>query len=160
MEMSGGELSDQSHLLRSNGEGDVEVGGGGGGNSKSKGIKDLLKHHLDRGFSGRRLSFKRLESNRERDLHNHHHSSFDHADLGDALGDSAPPEWALLLIGCLLGLATGLCVAAFNRGVRFSSLASFFRFCWSGSVISCFLNTDSFLVFLGKIWISFINTYE
>lgn len=24
------------------------------------------------------------------------------------------PEWALLLIGCLLGLATGLCVAAFN----------------------------------------------
>ena len=128
MEMSGGELSDQSHLLRSNGEGDVEVGGGGGGNSKSKGIKDLLKHHLDRGFSGRRLSFKRLESNRERDLHNHHHSSFDHADLGDALGDSAPPEWALLLIGCLLGLATGLCVAAFNRGVRFSSLASFFSF--------------------------------
>lgn len=118
MEMSGGELSDQSHLLRSNGEGDVEVGGGGGANSKSKGIKDLLKHHLDRGFSGRRLSFKRLESNRERDLLNHHHSSFDHADLGDALGDSAPPEWALLLIGCLLGLATGLCVAAFNRGVH------------------------------------------
>ncbi|XP_074311281.1 chloride channel protein CLC-f [Silene latifolia] len=35
---------------------------------------------------------------------------------GEALGD--PPEWALLLIGCLLGLATGLCVAAFNRGVH------------------------------------------
>lgn len=118
--MSGGELSDQNHLLRSTEEGDVEVGGGGGaGNTKSKGIKDILKHHLDRGLSGRRLSFKRLESNRERDLHNNHHrSSFDNGDLGDALGDSAPPEWALLLIGCLLGLATGLCVAAFNRGVR------------------------------------------
>ncbi|KAL8137553.1 hypothetical protein V2J09_003554 [Rumex salicifolius] len=36
----------------------------------------------------------------------------------EALGESAPPEWALLLIGCLLGLATGLCVAAFNRGVH------------------------------------------
>lgn len=36
----------------------------------------------------------------------------------EALGESAPPEWALLLIGCLLGLATGLCVAVFNRGVH------------------------------------------
>lgn len=35
----------------------------------------------------------------------------------DELGDAAPPEWVLLLIGCLLGLATGICVAAFNRGV-------------------------------------------
>jgi hypothetical protein len=35
----------------------------------------------------------------------------------EELGDGAPPEWALLLIGCLLGLATGICVAAFNRGV-------------------------------------------
>ncbi len=35
----------------------------------------------------------------------------------DELGDGAPPEWALLLVGCLLGLATGICVAAFNRGV-------------------------------------------
>uniref|UniRef100_A0A0E0PS73 Uncharacterized protein n=1 Tax=Oryza rufipogon TaxID=4529 RepID=A0A0E0PS73_ORYRU len=36
--------------------------------------------------------------------------------VGEELGDWAPPEWALLLIGCLLGLATGICVAAFNRG--------------------------------------------
>ncbi|KQJ98827.1 hypothetical protein BRADI_3g39350v3 [Brachypodium distachyon] len=36
----------------------------------------------------------------------------------DELGDGAPPEWALLLVGCLLGLATGICVAAFNRGVH------------------------------------------
>nr|ACG30368.1 hypothetical protein [Zea mays] len=35
----------------------------------------------------------------------------------DELGDGAPPEWALLLVGCLLGLATGICVAVFNRGV-------------------------------------------
>ncbi|CAM0912223.1 unnamed protein product [Alopecurus aequalis] len=36
----------------------------------------------------------------------------------DELGDGAPPEWALLLVGCLLGLATGIFVAAFNRGVH------------------------------------------
>ncbi|OEL16289.1 Chloride channel protein CLC-f [Dichanthelium oligosanthes] len=36
----------------------------------------------------------------------------------DELGDGAPPEWAMLLVGCLLGLATGICVAAFNRGVH------------------------------------------
>ncbi|KAG2579622.1 chloride channel protein CLC-f-like [Panicum virgatum] len=36
----------------------------------------------------------------------------------DELGDGAPPEWALLLVGCLLGLATGICVAVFNRGVH------------------------------------------
>ena len=35
----------------------------------------------------------------------------------DELGDGAPPEWALLLVGCLLGLATGIFVAVFNRGV-------------------------------------------
>uniref|UniRef100_A0A7N0U1Y8 DRBM domain-containing protein n=1 Tax=Kalanchoe fedtschenkoi TaxID=63787 RepID=A0A7N0U1Y8_KALFE len=47
-----------------------------------------------------------------------HHHHEDYGASGDALGDSAPPEWALLLIGCFLGLATGLCVAAFNRGVH------------------------------------------
>lgn len=35
----------------------------------------------------------------------------------DALSDGAPPEWALLLVGCLLGLTTGVCVAAFNHVV-------------------------------------------
>lgn len=60
-------------------------------------------------------------SSRRRIHHHHHHHSGMEADLDgqtgmEALGD--PPEWALLLIGCLLGLATGLCVAAFNRGVH------------------------------------------
>ncbi|XP_006651454.2 chloride channel protein CLC-f-like [Oryza brachyantha] len=36
----------------------------------------------------------------------------------DELGDGAPPEWALLLVGCLLRLATGVCVAEFNHGVH------------------------------------------
>lgn len=36
----------------------------------------------------------------------------------DRLIEGAPPEWVLLLMGCLLGLATGLCVAAFNNGVH------------------------------------------
>ncbi|GAB4845834.1 hypothetical protein Ancab_024838 [Ancistrocladus abbreviatus] len=50
--------------------------------------------------------------------HNHHNCNEDLQGGGEVLGDSAPPEWALLLVGCLLGLATGLCVAAFNRGVH------------------------------------------
>lgn len=77
--------------------------------ARRSGIGDLLRH-LDRGLSGRRTGKR--------------HSEWSGSPLatsssaGDELGDGAPPEWALLLIGCLLGLATGICVAAFNRGVR------------------------------------------
>lgn len=77
--------------------------------ARRSGISDLLRH-LDRGLSGRRTGKP--------------HSEWSGSPLatsssaGDELGDGAPPEWALLLIGCLLGLATGICVAAFNRGVR------------------------------------------
>ncbi|KAH7674250.1 Chloride channel voltage gated protein [Dioscorea alata] len=77
--------------------------------ARRSGIGDLLRH-LDRGLSGRRTGKR--------------HSEWSGSPLatsssaGDELGDGAPPEWALLLIGCLLGLATGICVAAFNRGVH------------------------------------------
>ncbi|KAJ0102716.1 hypothetical protein Patl1_03668 [Pistacia atlantica] len=74
----------------------------------------------DRGFSGRRLTFKD-PSHSISPLRSHSRSSsFDHhyVDGRDVLADSAPPEWALLLIGCLLGLASGLCVAFFNKGVH------------------------------------------
>ncbi|XP_057983986.1 chloride channel protein CLC-f [Malania oleifera] len=134
--MSGGDFSDHNHLLRLNSaspEGDLESQGG---SNNSKGSKDVLKQHLDRGLplSGRRLSLKRLDRD-----HNHphlplldgddddeqhcHYRQNNHAESSavsatDVLGDSAPPEWALLLIGCLLGLATGICVAAFNHGVH------------------------------------------
>lgn len=131
---TGGQFEDWS-LLRSNSsapDGDLERGGGQSPprkntSSNDKGClpSDLLKR-LDRGLSGsgRRLSVN-LRS--ERDHHRHpspvspttsnRFASAD-ADSGDdSLGNSAPPEWALLLIGCLLGVATGLCVAAFNRGV-------------------------------------------
>ncbi|KAA8527136.1 hypothetical protein F0562_008635 [Nyssa sinensis] len=114
--MSGADFSDRNILLRSNSsasDGDLESQGPSRSN---KGIQDLLKR-LDRGFSGRRLRIKRLDRDQS--------SSLDHGFGGSSgggsdeiLGDSAPPEWALLLIGCLLGLATGLCVAAFNRGVH------------------------------------------
>ncbi|OMP06932.1 Cystathionine beta-synthase, core [Corchorus olitorius] len=70
-----------------------------------------------RGFSSRRLSFKRPDRDRSSPPsidHRQHHL----VDAADALGDSAPPEWALLLIGCLLGVASGLLVAAFNKGVH------------------------------------------
>ncbi|GMP51976.1 hypothetical protein CsSME_00017985 [Camellia sinensis var. sinensis] len=101
--MSGGEFRDHDILLGSNSsvsESDLESQGSHKSNRR---IEDLLKR-LDRGFSGRRLSINRSDWE-------------DHG--GDAvLGDGAPPEWALLLVGCLLGLATGLCVAAFNRGVH------------------------------------------
>ncbi|KAH7300186.1 hypothetical protein KP509_24G049000 [Ceratopteris richardii] len=32
--------------------------------------------------------------------------------------EKVQPEWALILIGCLLGLTTGLCVVTFNRGEK------------------------------------------
>ncbi|XP_073025905.1 chloride channel protein CLC-f-like isoform X4 [Primulina eburnea] len=132
---TGGQLEDRS-LLRSYSsasDGDLERGGSQspprrniGSNNKGCLPSDLLKR-LDRGLSG---SGSRLSVNlrSERDHHRHpspasptssnHFVSAD-ADSGDnSLGNSAPPEWALLLIGCLLGVATGLCVAAFNRGVH------------------------------------------
>ncbi|XP_072986535.1 chloride channel protein CLC-f-like [Typha latifolia] len=77
--------------------------------ARRSGIGDLLRH-LDRGLSNRGLSRRHVERGGSQ------------SPLGDRsrdeLGDGAPPEWALLLIGCLLGLATGICVAAFNRGVH------------------------------------------
>ncbi|KAF8031310.1 hypothetical protein BT93_D0491 [Corymbia citriodora subsp. variegata] len=127
--MAGAEYSDQGHLLRASGneageeEADLEAQGGAGSGGGRGGLRDLLKH-LDRGLSGRRHSSKRLDRDRnwDRDREREHASARDedhHFDVeGDVLGDSAPPEWALLLIGCLLGLATGLFVAAFNNGVH------------------------------------------
>ncbi|XP_010928180.1 chloride channel protein CLC-f [Elaeis guineensis] len=79
--------------------------------ARRTGIGDLLRH-LDRGLSGR----SRSRSRRYTD-HGGSPLAFDDR-AHDPLGDGAPPEWALLLIGCLLGLATGICVAAFNRGVH------------------------------------------
>nr|GLL22462.1 chloride channel protein CLC-f [Ipomoea trifida] len=117
--MSGGDYSDHKlHLQCSNSS--VSEGGGdleaqSSPRTPGKTISDLLKR-LDRGFSDRRLSSLKRSDRGE-------HSSSLPSDHGvvagdEVLGDSAPPEWALLLLGCLLGLATGLCVAAFNRGVH------------------------------------------
>uniref|UniRef100_A0A1J3G8N1 Chloride channel protein n=1 Tax=Noccaea caerulescens TaxID=107243 RepID=A0A1J3G8N1_NOCCA len=57
------------------------------------------------------------------DLHNvddrdYRNDEYGFDDGSDVLGDSAPPEWALLLIGCLIGVAAGICVAGFNKGVH------------------------------------------
>ncbi|CAK7323904.1 unnamed protein product [Dovyalis caffra] len=100
---------------------------GGAGHKSS--IKDLI-----RGLSGRRPSS--LNNNHHHDHtdyddhtssisdHNHRNRNYRHRinnhhdDNDDVLEDDATPEWALLLIGCLLGLASGLCVAAFNYGVH------------------------------------------
>ncbi|KAE9456517.1 hypothetical protein C3L33_11471, partial [Rhododendron williamsianum] len=116
--MSGVEYGDRDLLLRSNSsgsDGDLESQQGSRRSSKKKrGVSDLLKR-LDRGFSGRRAK----RSDRDHSPAVNHAASGSGVGVGsdDILADSAPPEWALLLIGCLLGLATGLCVAAFNRGV-------------------------------------------
>lgn len=151
--MSAGEYSDQSRLLRAStsdsregGEDDdveAQLTWSGSGRARGGGaFRDLLKR-LDRGFSNRRHSLKRHDRTRdkERDAEysltrgdpNHHHLDLDNS--GDVLGDSAPPEWALLLISCLLGLATGLFVAAFNNGVvlHYSIQLHFTRFALSGS---------------------------
>jgi len=135
MSEGGGENSDQNRLLNSansnnyDEENELEAQDGRSSSlnrsaSSSRGgggFRDLLKH-LDRGFSGRRHSLKRPEirdnSNRNTIVDNHHQlNHLNASDANDVLGDSAPPEWALLLLGCLLGLATGLFVAAFNRWV-------------------------------------------
>lgn len=121
--MTGGDYSNHKlHLQRPNSS--VSEGGGGGDleaqsspRTPGKTITDLLKR-LDRGFSDRRSSSLKRS---DRGDHSSLVSSLpsDHGVVAgdEILGDSAPPEWALLLLGCLLGLATGLCVAAFNRGV-------------------------------------------
>ncbi|XP_014501304.1 chloride channel protein CLC-f [Vigna radiata var. radiata] len=96
------------------------VNGGGGINSNNKGLRDLLR------LSGHRQSFKRIEKEEDRDRdrdrdrreQNRHHHDVDLDSSVEVLGDSAPPEWALLLIGCLIGLTTGLFVAFFNKGVH------------------------------------------
>ncbi|XP_042402501.1 chloride channel protein CLC-f-like isoform X1 [Zingiber officinale] len=85
------------------------VGTGSPSSAKKSGIGDLIRH-LDRGLSNRSLGRRHVDRSGlspRSDGRSH-----------DPLGDGAPPEWALLLIGCLLGLATGICVAAFNRGVH------------------------------------------
>ncbi|KAJ8542780.1 hypothetical protein K7X08_005303 [Anisodus acutangulus] len=110
------EYGDHNVLLRSTSSasegGDLENQSSPRRTTNSRSIKDLLKR-LDRGFSGRRSGTD----------HNEHYSSSSSPPSpsnrrDEILGDSAPPEWAMLLVGCLLGLATGLCVAAFNRGVH------------------------------------------
>lgn len=112
----------------------VNGNGGGGGSGSGKGFRDFLR------LSGHqhRHGFKRLDrddEDRDNNRRDHHHDLPNHSDFdlhsvdpsGDVLGDSAPPEWALLLLGCLLGLATGLLVAAFNKGVcQFFNLFSLF----------------------------------
>ncbi|KAH1083787.1 hypothetical protein J1N35_023548 [Gossypium stocksii] len=120
--MMTGESSDQMHLLRSN----IHKHENGDElefslpNENNTGVVDLLKHsRLDKAFSSRRLSFKRLDRYRDKDNHHDHdHHRTYLVDGSDELGDGAPPEWALLLIGCLLGLASSLLVAAFNTGVH------------------------------------------
>lgn len=132
--MTGGEKEPEDHkaLLRPaqvDSDSDLESQGpssglvaapaGGTGtptSGRKSGIKDLLMH-LDRGLSSRGLSRRHLDRGALP-------LARDDGSL-DALGDGAPPEWALLLIGCLLGLATGICVAAFNRGVRTKLYAPF-----------------------------------
>lgn len=120
--MSGVEYGDRDLLLRSNSsgsDGDLESQQGSHRSSKKRRVSDLLKR-LDRGFTGRRD--KRLDRDHSPAVNHAASGSGSGGGVGvgndDILADSAPPEWALLLIGCLLGLATGLCVAAFNRGVH------------------------------------------
>jgi hypothetical protein len=119
--MAGSELDDQRALLKSShpssssnpdpesqSDLDTAIAVVTPTSARKSGINEFLRH-LDRGLSNRGL--------------NRHQSDQVPSPVRvgdqsqDELGDGAPPEWALLLLGCLLGLATGICVAAFNHGV-------------------------------------------
>ncbi|CAH9052857.1 unnamed protein product [Cuscuta epithymum] len=127
--MSGGEYSDHNVLLQrpfssaTEKENDLEAPSSP--RAPNKGIADLLKR-LDRSLSGRKSpTAKRPNRDRSSPSYSPLGRGFDSTgsrnndiEEDEVLGDSAPPEWALLLVGCLLGLATGLCVAVFNRGVH------------------------------------------
>ncbi|EEC73903.1 hypothetical protein OsI_08728 [Oryza sativa Indica Group] len=87
---------------------------------RSGGVRGLLRH-LDRRLSARGSGGRRSQQppqQLDRPEPSPTSSPQQRERVGEELGDGAPPEWALLLIGCLLGLATGICVAAFNRGVH------------------------------------------
>lgn len=120
--MSGGEfeLEDHRSLLRSSPSASVaDLEGQGSSTPRKKGIGELLRQ-LDRGLSGRRLTRRHSDTRGDSaPLSPSRLGPALHAtgSMPEELGDGAPPEWALLLIGCLLGVATGVCVAAFNRGV-------------------------------------------
>lgn len=110
---------DERRPLRSSNQEDLESASDSPTNrtntpSPAGGIKDLFKQ-LDRRFSDRRITLKDPPLSHSRSPSFDHHN---HVDARDSLTESAPPEWALLLIGCLLGLASGLCVAFFNKGVH------------------------------------------
>ncbi|KAL1566924.1 chloride channel protein CLC-f-like [Salvia divinorum] len=124
---SAADYNDRAILLRSNSDDDLEHGAcqspkTSTSSSTSKGASlasDLLKR-LDRGLSasGRRLTVHHRVSSSSSPPSSPSPSDRPNAASDDSLGDGAPPEWALLLIGCLLGVATGLFVAIFNRGVH------------------------------------------
>lgn len=124
---SGAEFDDRIQLLRSNSPasgGDLERGGSQSPHRKNhKG--SALSKRLDRGFSGSSRNVKLRSDHRVSSSSSspcspstsNHCVGANAAATDYFLGDSVPPEWALLLIGCLLGVSTGLCVAAFNRAV-------------------------------------------
>ncbi|KAG6382731.1 hypothetical protein SASPL_157562 [Salvia splendens] len=116
---SAADYNDRAILLRSNSGDDLEHGASQSPKTSSRGClaSDLL-HRLDRGLSasGRRLTVHHRVSSSPPSSTSPSHRPIAASD--DSLGDGAPPEWALLLIGCLLGVATGLFVAIFNRGVH------------------------------------------
>uniref|UniRef100_A0A2P2MYH1 Chloride channel protein n=1 Tax=Rhizophora mucronata TaxID=61149 RepID=A0A2P2MYH1_RHIMU len=122
-----------------------------GGGVGSLGIRDPFRGggRLSLSFSARRLSPSFNSSKHHSSSTttptpppDHHHNNNRHTDIArdhdnqcdsdsgndNVLADTAPPEWALLLVGCLLGLATGLCVAAFTLGVHVTH-----EWAWAGT---------------------------
>ncbi|KAF7085608.1 hypothetical protein CFC21_089016 [Triticum aestivum] len=101
---------------------DVEAADGAASPRRAGGVRGLLRH-LDRRVYARGSARRQQQQQLDRSAALPEEPSAAPSQTqrerpGEELGDGAPPEWALLLIGCLLGLATGICVAAFNRGVH------------------------------------------
>ncbi|KAG9136525.1 hypothetical protein Leryth_014372 [Lithospermum erythrorhizon] len=110
--MSAGEYTDEAALLgsttTSSTVSDLESGQTPS-TTTEKPIGELIKR-LDRGVSSSERRLLNLKRGGDRELspspRGQGHVGNDHGGFGsdETLGDGAPPEWALLLVGCLLGV--------------------------------------------------------
>lgn len=66
--------------------------------------------------------------------------------LAMQVSERVPPEWVLLLLGCLLGLSSGISVVLFNKGVCLLRISIYCLFTkWFSFALRAFFEVQSFL---------------